>query len=129
MLGGADQRVHTSATIRIGFRECTRSTVWFRSGIFPMMAYGEPSTMETIMNLTESYAVADTFVSGLGEVEDIGGGCFRFTFYSRSTHDGREEWQVAARIIMPATAVPNAMGLTARTTHICVCEANRQKTN
>lgn len=74
------------------------------------------------METTEPYAVADTFVSGLADVEDIGGGCLRFTFYCRSTHDGREEKQVVARIIMPAEALPSAMQMSARKANICVCE-------
>lgn len=85
--------------------------------------------METNAELTEIYAVSDTFVSGLGEVEDIGGGCLRFIFFSRHTHEGREELQIVARIIMPVEAVPVAIRMAARKAHICVCQSNRAGTH
>lgn len=85
--------------------------------------------METSAELTEIYAVSDTFVSGLGEVEDIGGGCYRFTFFTRYAHDGREDRQIVVRLVMPAEAVTVALKLVAKTTHSCICELSRAKTN
>ena len=56
-------------------------------------------------DLTEGLAIPDTFSSGLGRIEDVGGGVARFTFfkYQKSTvfSDRRREKVVAARICMP----------------------------
>lgn len=80
--------------------------------------------MDRIMGeLVEPFAVADTFVSGLAEVEDIGHGCFRLVWYSRSKHDGREELQVVAKFVMAAGEVPLAMRKMAKATNTCACEA------
>jgi hypothetical protein len=46
----------------------------------------------------------EIFVSGLGEVEAIGGGCYRFTFVTKS-HDGAE---VAVKLIAHTDTVPTA---------------------
>lgn len=59
--------------------------------------------------LLEPFGVADTFVSGLAEVEYVGGGCWRFTFFTVQHHDGREERVVAAKLIAPGDAVPDAV--------------------
>ncbi len=64
--------------------------------------------------LIEPYAVQDTYVSGLAEVEDIGGGNYRFTFFCREHHDDHEEWTVVAKLIAPLEAVPPAVIKTAR---------------
>lgn len=77
--------------------------------------------MEKTLELEEPYVVPDTYCSGLAEVEDIGGGDFRFTFFTRR----RGICEVTARLIMPADAVPEAMRMTARKAHICACEAAR----
>lgn len=70
-----------------------------------MQVIGEP------IRLVEPVNVPDIFVSGLGEVEDLGGGCFRFVFYSRG---GREENVVVAKLVAPREAVPAAILLAAK---------------
>lgn len=64
--------------------------------------------------LTDPGVVLDTFVSGLGEVEDVGGGCFRFTFYAKHHGDGGDELVVVAKLVAPMEAVPPALFLAAR---------------
>lgn len=61
--------------------------------------------------LIEPNCVQDVFVSGLARAEDIGGGCFRFTFYVRqkSMLDNSDERAVVARIISPVHAIREAM--------------------
>jgi len=60
--------------------------------------------------LVESIAVPDTFISGASDIEDLGGGVYRFTFYAlqRSCITGTTErvivskhicsWEVASQI-------------------------------
>ncbi|MGE0290391.1 MAG: hypothetical protein AB7I42_25090 [Bradyrhizobium sp.] len=55
--------------------------------------------------LVEIAVVPDTFVSGLAHIEDIGGGCLRFVCFV--CQDG--DRIVAARIVMPADALPDAI--------------------
>jgi hypothetical protein len=61
---------------------------------------------------TELTAVPDIFVSELYSIEEVGGGCLRFTFYSyqKSTifKDRRREKIIVARIVMPIDAVQRA---------------------
>jgi hypothetical protein len=68
------------------------------------------------MALVEPVVIRDTFVSGLARIEDVGGGNFRFTFYTtqRSTlfTDERVEHVVVARIVMPKDAVTAANAAT-----------------
>lgn len=78
--------------------------------------------------MIEPVPVHDIFVSGLGEVEDIGGGCFRFTLFIAS-HNG-EDFVVAAKLIMPREAVIPALTLAAKGIGlpggaICKCKAER----
>lgn len=47
------------------------------------------------LHLIEPIAVPDTFVSGLAEVENLGGGNFRFVFYTKQ-HDA---WVISAKLI------------------------------
>jgi hypothetical protein len=65
--------------------------------------------------LIEPNCVQDIFVSGLARAEDIGGGCFRFTFYvtQKSMLDNTDERAVVARIIGPIDAIREAMGMAA----------------
>lgn len=65
-------------------------------------------------DLTDPLRVTDTFVSGLGEAEDLGDGCFRFTLYSTHHVDGREQRMVVAKLIMPMSAVPPAILMAAK---------------
>lgn len=64
--------------------------------------------------LIEQAHVPDIFVSGLGEVEDLGGGCYRFIFFAKQTIGGREETVVVAKLVAPAHAVPPAILLAAK---------------
>jgi hypothetical protein len=64
--------------------------------------------------LIELFPVPDTFVSGLAEVEDVGDGCLRFTFFAKQHHGGVEDWLVVAKLVVPAAAVPPALLLAAR---------------
>jgi hypothetical protein len=65
-------------------------------------------------NMLETFAVSDTFVSGLGEIEHLGGGVYRFTFYTRQHVGERDELIVSAKIVMPMEAVPPALAMTAK---------------
>ena len=76
--------------------------------------------------LLEMLGVPDTFVTGLGQIENIGGGCWRFTFVTTQEISGRHELVVTAKIIMPMEALHEAMHMTAVTTNTCACENMRQ---
>lgn len=64
------------------------------------------------MQLAEHVVVPDVFVTGLARVERVGGGCLRFTFFTRQRSviftDGRAELIVTARIVIPVTATCSA---------------------
>jgi hypothetical protein len=66
---------------------------------------------------TEIIPVPDIFVSELYSIEEVGGGCLRFTFYSyqKSTifKDRRREKVIVARIVMPMDAVQRACQVSA----------------
>lgn len=64
-----------------------------------------------MQGLHEPMPVADTFCSGLGEVENVGGGCLRFYMYvlQQPPGGGEPEKIVVAKIIMPLSAVPDAI--------------------
>ncbi|HEU4986893.1 MAG TPA: hypothetical protein VFT89_07495 [Rhizobiaceae bacterium] len=66
--------------------------------------------------ITDPMIIPDTFVSGLGTVEEIGGGCFRFTFYATQSAltDGEVERVVVARLVAPLNAIPPALILAAK---------------
>lgn len=66
------------------------------------------------VELVELHAVADIFASGLGEVEDVGGGCYRFTLYAKQRVGNGEELVIVAKIVMPLEAVPPALALAAK---------------
>lgn len=66
------------------------------------------------MKLTDPLNVSDTYVSGLGEAEDLGDGCFRFTFFSTHRADGQEQRIVVAKLVVPRSAVPPAILLAAK---------------
>jgi hypothetical protein len=64
------------------------------------------------MGMIEPVPAPEIFCSGLGEVEDIGGGCLRFYLYVMQTPvevEGPPQKVVVARIIAPASAVPEAV--------------------
>lgn len=55
--------------------------------------------------LAEPFAVPDVYVSGLWNIEPIGGGTARFTFYTIK----HGEPELAASLIAPLAAVPPAI--------------------
>lgn len=78
--------------------------------------------MREQQELLETFAVPDVFVSGLGNVENIGGGCYRFTFFTTQDISGSAEMVISARIIMSVEALPHAITMAARMTNMCACE-------
>lgn len=76
--------------------------------------------------LLEPFGVPDVFVSGLANVESIGGGCYRFTFFTTQDISGSPEMIVSARIIMSGEALPEAITMAARMTNMCACENVRK---
>lgn len=54
--------------------------------------------------LVESLAIADVYVSGVADIEDLGGGNYRFTWYvrQRSTLTGKTERLIVARNVCSA---------------------------
>jgi len=54
--------------------------------------------------LSEPHPIHDTIIQGIADIEDMGNGWFRYTFYStqRSIFDGSEERIVVARLIASA---------------------------
>jgi hypothetical protein len=66
------------------------------------------------MGMIEAFCVPDTFISGLGTIEEVGGGCFRFTFFACQTVAGREERIVVAKLIAPLEVVPPAVLMAAK---------------
>jgi hypothetical protein len=71
--------------------------------------------------MLEAFGIPDTFVTGLGSVEDIGGGCWRFTFF---TAQGRD-LIVAAKLVICGEALPDAIHMAAKLTNNCACERQR----
>lgn len=76
--------------------------------------------------LAEVLGVPDTFVSGLGSVEPIGGGNWRFTMYVNQEVGGDTVRVVVAKIVMSIEALPEAIHMAARTTSTCACESARR---
>lgn len=64
--------------------------------------------------MIEPVPVHDIFVSGLGEVEDLGGGVFRFVFFSKHHGPNGEERVVVARLVGASEAVPPALIMAAK---------------
>lgn len=62
----------------------------------------------------EAPNITDTFVSGLAEVEDLGDGCFRFTFFARQHVNTAERNVIVAKLICPMSAVPPAIVMAAK---------------
>lgn len=66
------------------------------------------------MGMIEPVPAPEIFCSGLGGVEDIGGGCLRFYLYvmQQPIEDmqGPPQRVIVAKIIAPASAVPEAIG-------------------
>jgi hypothetical protein len=61
--------------------------------------------------MSENLPVQDIFCSGLGAIERLEGNCLRLYFYaSQANYDGTaSERQVVAKLIVPASAVPDAV--------------------
>lgn len=79
--------------------------------------------MDECRDLLELFGVPDVFASGLGAVEDIGGGCWRFTFYAKQDSHGHQERVVVAKLIMSKEALPAAIHMAAKTTNTCACHS------
>lgn len=63
--------------------------------------------------LVEFVGTPEIFVSGVGDIEDIGGGCVRFTFYVME----KGQRIVTAKIVMPISAVPDGVAKTTAMLH------------
>ena len=74
--------------------------------------------MDERREMLEAFGIPDTFVSGLGSVEDIGGGCYRFTFFTAQGSD----LVVAAKLVISSAALPAAIHMAAKLTNNCACE-------
>lgn len=59
--------------------------------------------------LIDGMQCQDVFCSGIARIERLGGGCFRFVLYSEQHVDGRWEWQVVNKLVLPVTALPGAI--------------------
>ena len=60
----------------------------------------------------EPVPVADVFASGLGKIEKLSGGCLRIYLYAEQAPldgEGPVEKQVVAKIVVPASALPDAI--------------------
>lgn len=77
--------------------------------------------------LIEPGHIQDVFVAGLAEVEDLGGGCYRFTFYAHQTIGGHDMRVVVARLIAPASAVPPAIMLAAKAVGLSLIAITAEK--
>lgn len=58
-------------------------------------------------DMIEPFGVLDVYVSGMAEIEDIGGGCSRLTWYVKQAIFGSVEKVIVARLIVPNAIVPN----------------------
>lgn len=79
--------------------------------------------------MIEAFGVPDTFVSGMGRVENLGGGCYRFTFFARQTIGGKEELVVVAKLVTPLEAVPPALVMAAKAVGYYVAADRRAPLN
>jgi hypothetical protein len=62
--------------------------------------------------LVEPVPAPEIFTSGLAKIEDIGGGCLRFYLYVMQAPidgEGPADRVVVAKIVAPASAVPDAV--------------------
>lgn len=77
-------------------------------------------------DMHEVLGVADTFVSGLGGVEAIGGGNWRFTFFVSQEIGGDVVKVVVSKLVMSIEALPAAIHMAASETSTCACENARK---
>jgi hypothetical protein len=82
--------------------------------------------MSEASELMDVLAVPDTFVSGLGSVEPIGGGNWRFTMFVNQEIGGNTVRVVVAKIVVSIDAVPEGMHMSAMATSTCACENARR---
>jgi hypothetical protein len=60
--------------------------------------------------LQEVVPVQDTVCSGLGAIERLGGGLYRFWFYIEQTDDdGHIDKIVVSKLIVPSSAIPDGI--------------------
>lgn len=66
--------------------------------------------------LVEPFVVQDVYVSGLHDIEHLGEGEYRFTFFvkQRSALDGSDERVVVARIVMCTSSILSGIQQTMR---------------
>lgn len=76
--------------------------------------------------LVDVLAVPDTFVSGLGSVEPIGGGNWRFTMFVNQEVAGDTVKVVVAKLVISIDALPEAIHMAAKATSTCACESARR---
>lgn len=78
--------------------------------------------MDEQLVLTDVLAVPDIFVSGLGNVEAIGGGNWRFTFFVSQEISGDAVNVVVAKLVMSIEDLPAAIHMAASETSTCACQ-------
>lgn len=71
------------------------------------------------VTLTDPHDVADIFATGLGEVQDAGGGCLRYTLYSQQGG----LFVVVARIVVPAQAIPAILFIAGKSVGLSIVKA------
>lgn len=76
--------------------------------------------------MVDVLAVPDTFVSGLGNVEAVGGGNWRFTFYVSQVVGGGVVPVVVAKLVMSIEDLPAAIHMAASETSTCACQNARR---
>ena len=80
--------------------------------------------------LIEPAIVADVFVSGIAEPEDLGDGLLRFTGFARQKtfHSGQVDLVIVSRVIVPVPAVIQSMRDTVAALGLtCFCRASHAR--
>jgi hypothetical protein len=84
--------------------------------------------MDERHEMTDVLGIPDTYVSGLGSVEPIGGGIWRFTMFVNQEVGGETLKVVVAKFVISIDALPAAIHMAAKTTSTCACENMRRMT-
>lgn len=84
--------------------------------------------MDEMPELLELFGVPDKFTSGLGSVEYIGGGNWRFIFYVNQEVGGDTVRVVVSKLVMSIEALPAAIHMAASMTSTCACQNARAMT-
>lgn len=84
--------------------------------------------MDERQEMTDVLTVPDTFVSGLGNVEAMGGGNWRFTFFVSQDVGGEPLNVVVAKLVMSIEDLPAAIHKAASATSTCACQNARAMT-